>query len=196
MKALLALILLASCATPNHFEHARAQSFFVQTKDGHGSGVAINEYCVLTVAHVLSSETVILVDDNGHTTPAVTRAVDAVHDLGVACAPTKLNAPVVRLAKTMPLRYAPVFAIGNPLTYTQILTEGRYQMNGAVSAPIAPGSSGGGVFNADGELIGLSDTIALYNITEGVLTFAHLQGIVEVGDIAAFLQANQISYSS
>lgn len=208
MKALLLVLLLVGCAStspassPNLFEVARNQTVKIEVNsdDGasHGTGVLLNEYCVLTVAHVLHGmkSHIMVIDAKGNVYPSVVRAIDERNDIGVACSEKKLLGSPAHIAKSMPDRYAPIFTIGYPLDHSEILTEGRYELHGMVSVPIAPGNSGGPMFNEKGEVVGLADAISIYQSEIGYMAFPHLDNIVEVSDIQSFLDSNSIGYSS
>lgn len=90
----------------------------------------------------------------------------------------------------------PVFAIGSPLqfanTITQGITSGKRTLNGVeliqFSAAISPGSSGGGLFDETGKLIGLTT----FKVRGGEnLNFAvsgeYLRTVDRVRDAAAFV---------
>lgn len=200
MKAaiLLALLLAACASSPLQlYSHARSQTFLVTVPSGHGSGVVINDYCVLTAGHVADDNTdITLTADNGKEFAAVPRAIDKVADIAVICSAKKLDVAPVLISKAMPAQYDSVFVIGFPLDESKVLTTGQYQLNSLITAPSAPGSSGGPVFDADGHWVGLVDTISLYSSPVGVLTFGHMVGIIEIGPVRKFLDDNKISYTN
>lgn len=209
MKAfVLAILLLSGCASiPNDtdgFMRARASTVHIQAKnkgvaDGAGTGVVLNSNCVLTAAHVLQDETEFRIEtDNGDYWFASMKdaIIDSDIDVGVLCRQDQmLNAPPVHIASKMPALYSRVFTIGYPLNYSKVMTEGRYMGNSLVTAQAGPGNSGGGVFSDD-QYIGFCDTIAMYRAEYGVLGFPHLEGIVEIGQIRAFLDIHHIPYTS
>ncbi len=208
MKAfVLAILLLAGCASiPNDtdmFMRARGSTVHIQAKnskgvaDGAGTGVVVNANCVLTAAHVLQDETEFRIEtDKGDYWYAndMDAIIDKDIDVGVLCTAFKLDAPPVRIASKMPALYSRVFTIGYPLNYSKVMTEGRYMGNALVTAQAGPGNSGGGVFSDD-LYIGFCDTIAMYRADYGVLGFPHLEGIVEIDQIRAFLDAHHIAYT-
>lgn len=201
MKFLLSLLVFFSCslfANP-HFDEARAQTYYVRVGDGHGTGVVINSRCIITASHVVADAKtpVVIIDPSGNALGATIKVSDAVDDLAVVCAETNLNTPPTHIARSLPPRYEPVFALGFPLQNAQVLTEGRYQYKGLVTVDIAPGNSGGGVFDADtGQLIGLSQAIDIYTTPGGDLGFPYLQTIIPSVDIISFLDAHKIEYTS
>lgn len=203
MRAILCFIsllaALSGCAVPkinSLFANARAQTFLIVTPAGHGTGVALNDHCVLTAGHVADADQFFVVDDTGTATAVHKAAGDDAVDVAVLCADIPLQAKPVTLARAMPEQYAPVFTIGYPLNISRVLTIGHYELDGYVSAPVAPGNSGGGVFNEQGQYIGFVDTISAYPARGGIMAFPHLVGIVEVGAIRKFLDDNKITYTS
>jgi len=195
MKWLLSLLLLAACASVPPQQTARNSVVYVATDTGHGSGVVINEKCALTAAHVLdgAKEFILMGEDDAPHIAAIA-AVDTDKDIGVVCAAKSLNAPPVQMVDKMPPDWTPVFTIGFPIDKKWILTEGRYQGDSTTTTPVAPGSSGGGVFTEDGKYVGFIDALALYSSPVGVLDFPHLATIIPVTDIRTFLDANHITY--
>lgn len=201
MKFILSLLVLFSCsllaAVNPHFDEAMGSTFYVGVGQGHGTGVQINPKCVVTANHVVADpkEQIKLIDPTGKIVPASIAASDPVADLAVVCAAQKLSGHSARISESMPKRYAPIFSLGFPLQNAQILTEGRYQENSTVTADIAPGNSGGGVFDEEtGQLIGLSQAIDEYASTEGNFVFPYLQTIIESPTIISFLNSHQIEH--
>jgi len=210
MKAfVLAILLLTGCASiqtdTGVFMRARASTVHIQAKnakgvaDGSGTGVVLNANCVLTAGHVLQDETEFRITtdkDDFWFASAKDAIIDEDIDVGVLCRQDQtLNAQPVRIANKMPALYSRVFTIGYPLGYSKVMTEGRYMGNALVTAQAGPGNSGGGVFSDD-LYIGFCDTIAMYRAEYGVLGFPHLEGIVEIDQIRAFLAIHHIPFTS
>ncbi len=167
-----------SMMTPQElFRHVSPSVFAVDILDlhdtlvGRGSAVAVASNRVVTNRHVLDAGFVYKVRQGGESWRASVIWVDADHDLAVLKA-DGLNAPSV------PLRLLPaitvgerVYAIGTPEGLEQSLSEGivsglRDYEDGTViqtSAPISPGSSGGGLFDIQGRLVG----ITTFGLVEG-----------------------------
>lgn len=194
MRALICLILLlAGCAgmqTTPDFLKAQASTVFLSSGDGLGTGVVINAHCVLTVAHVADEPSIMAVTNSGTPYRLLQKAADEAKDIAVVCGDATLDAPPARLAKEMPDLYAPLYAIGYPLGLDKFLTEGRYQGESMMSVPLAPGNSGGGIWDTHQRLVGLADALLRYDGT----IFTHLSVMVTVTDIRAFLDANHIAY--
>lgn len=136
--------------------------------DGEGSGVVIGANEIVTNCHVI---------DNAHAVRVVLHARDerpAVPtkrleeaDLCLLHVADLPNPPVPLRASGEVVRGERVFAVGNPLGLGLAVSEG---MSSAVmtfggkpriltSAAISPGSSGGGLFDAKGRLIGITTGI-------------------------------------
>lgn len=147
-----------------------------------GSGVVIGEGFVLTNYHVVedaSSLRVTVTDDNGNTDEyaATLVAYDDALDIAIVYA-TDLNLPAVTLGDSDTLQVGDwAINIGNPLGFTKTTTVGvvsalnraieseSYDKYGRkstitnamiqVDAAINSGNSGGGMFNVNGELMGI-----------------------------------------
>lgn len=204
MRAVLIILLslLAACASAPQgqalYTSANAQTYLVGNELGHGTGVLLNRNCVLTAAHVVDgAKNVQLVDDKRHATQGTRIVQDEDSDIAVVCSDADLRGVPVTVACAMPERYEPVFTIGFPMGYDRVLTTGIYELNALITASAAPGNSGGGVFNQQGQYIGFVDTLTLYPTSNGgALAFPHLIGIIELDKIKSFLQTNKIGYTS
>ena len=134
-----------------------------QTK-GTGGGVVVAQDRLITNCHVSDTAALIYVKRDGQRVKArvIERATDK--DLCLLQAPTG-NAPVARLRRSSDLQIGDtVYAIGNPQGLDQSLSPGlisqlRQTETGLlvqITAPISPGSSGGGLFDEAGLLIGIT----------------------------------------
>ena len=175
-------------------EIVKTGSFFSQSiAQGAGSGVIIDsDGYIATCYHVIdgaSSVTVTLPDGTAY--PAKVYGYDADNDVAVV----KIDAhdlPVAVLADSSKLKVGEnVFAIGNPLgslggTVTdgivsaldrEVEVEGQEMTLLQTSAAVNHGNSGGGLFNAKGELIGIVNAKSAGEDVEG-LGFAIPSNIV------------------
>ena len=134
-----------------------------QTK-GLGGGVVVAQDRVITNCHVIDSAAVVYVKRDGQRAKARVVEREAEKDLCLLQVPTG-NAPVVKLRRSADLQIGePVYAIGNPQGLEQTLSPGlisqlRKTEKGLLlqtTAPISPGSSGGGLFDEAGLLIGIT----------------------------------------
>jgi serine protease Do len=128
-----------------------------------GSGVVTGSGRVITNCHVVSGADQITVASGGDTRSASVYVADEELDL-CSLDVTGLSAPAVALGSIGGLRTGQrVFAIGAPLGLELTISEGivsslREMAAGKViqtTAPVSPGSSGGGLFDVDGKLVGI-----------------------------------------
>ncbi|MBP0968867.1 MAG: trypsin-like peptidase domain-containing protein [Oscillospiraceae bacterium] len=166
-------------------ETVKTGSFFSQSiAQGAGSGVIIDsDGYIATCYHVIqgaSSITVTLLDGSSYT--GTVYGYDADNDLAVV----KIDAhdlPVAVFADSSKLKVGEtVFAIGNPLgslggTVTdgivsaldrEVEVEGQEMTLLQTSAAVNHGNSGGGLFNASGELIGIVNAKSAGEDVEGL----------------------------
>jgi hypothetical protein len=131
-----------------------------------GSAVVIGKDTLLTNCHVVAQAGRIAVNHDNVNIEARLQYADPARDMCQLTAP-KLNAPVVELGNSDTLAVGQrVYALGNPkgmeLTKSDALVSAlrKDKQNGLAliqtTAPISPGSSGGGLFDEDGRLIGLT----------------------------------------
>ena len=144
---------------------------------------------VVTNAHVVGdADEVRLVDRHGVEETALVIARDAVRDVAViAVNPGRAG---LVLASGVPGLGDEVFALGAPLGIEFTLTEGRIsatarQVDDAVplrmlqhDAAVNPGSSGGPLVNADGQLLGMNSQIA-----DGSRMFVGIAYAIPVADL-------------
>jgi len=136
-----------------------------------GSGVVIDRETVITNCHVVRRAPEIQVRVSGRSYPGTVLVADEVFDL-CTLSVGGLNAPAVGIGSVTSLRTGQkVYAIGAPQGLELSLSDGlvsslREVPGGTViqtTAPISPGSSGGGLFDAEGRLV-------------GIMTFQHRYG--------------------
>ena len=138
---------------------------------GSGSGVVIDDGVLLTSCHVATVGAKLTAKLGESVLPATVALADEVYDLCRLNVPG-MRAPPVPIGSVDTLRTGQrVYAIGAPQGLELTLSEGivsalRKVEGGTViqtTAPISPGSSGGGLFDASGRLV-------------GVMTFQHRYG--------------------
>jgi hypothetical protein len=130
---------------------------------GLGSGVVLPSGEVATNHHVATAGERLQVGAHGRYVPAFLLASDPERDLALLLAPG-LAATPARLGRAGGLKVGDkVFAVGAPYGLELSLSEGIVsQLRGGpppliqTTAPISPGSSGGGLFNDRGELVDLT----------------------------------------
>lgn len=137
-----------------------------KTTYNQGSGVVIAPRRVATNCHVVNKRDRLLIKWGEAKLPATLEHVDAVNDLCLLSVPD-LGAAAVDTRKLENVRVGQrVYAIGNPegleLTLTEGLVSGIRTSGGRqliqTSAPFTHGSSGGGLFDTSGRLIGLTSS--------------------------------------
>ena len=156
--------------------------YYVQS--GAGSGVIISQDgYILTCAHVVDGATSVKVQlQNGETYDATIVGSDATSDIAVLkIEATGLTPAVIGDSSALAVGET-VVAVGNPLgTLSNTVTDGIISaLNREVTvedndmtllqtnASISPGNSGGGLFNANGELIGVVNAKSSYSEAEGI----------------------------
>jgi S1-C subfamily serine protease len=137
---------------------------------GRASGVVVRPNLVVTNRHVVDAGEIWIVKQGDKTSRAFLIWIDPDHDLAQLKADRLDASPTaLRLSSTLAVGER-VYAIGSPrgleLTFSEGLISGlRKYENGQViqtSAAISPGSSGGGLFDAQGRLVGITS----FSLTE------------------------------
>jgi hypothetical protein len=144
---------------------ARSDTDLRARKGRLGSAVAVGGHTLLTNCHVVAEMPVLYIEKNGKVLPAQLTAADEASDrclLAVAGSPLAAAAGLrgwdnLKVGET-------VYSIGAPkgleATLGQGLVSGLRTIKGTryvqTSAPVSPGSSGGGLFDAAGNLIGIT----------------------------------------
>lgn len=128
-----------------------------------GSGVIIEQGLVITNCHVARAGSSLRVQHQDKSYDASLTLADEAHDLCKLSVPG-LSAPPLAMTALADIKVGQkVYAIGAPQGLDLTLSDGmvsalRRVDEGTViqtSAPVSPGSSGGGLFNAQGMLIGI-----------------------------------------
>jgi hypothetical protein len=130
---------------------------------GLGSGVRLPSGDVITNYHVVKSGVRYTVGRGKQGTPATVKAGDPDKDLCLLTVPG-LTAKPARLGRAARLKVGePVYAVGAPQGLELSLSEGIVsQLRGGpppliqTTVAISQGSSGGGLFNAEAELVGIT----------------------------------------
>jgi serine protease Do len=137
---------------------------------GVGSGIVLGENRVLTNAHNVRGSRVTVTFADGHTAEGTVAGTDVDGDLAVVEVETG-QTPALPWASDAPAIGTPVFALANPggrglrVTFGFVSgiertfrgPRGR-RITGSLehTAPLLPGSSGGPVLDADGQLLGIN----------------------------------------
>jgi tetratricopeptide (TPR) repeat protein len=170
--ALVSTVALADDAA-RIFERVAPSVVTVQTldetgrTDGHGSGVVIAPTRVVTNCHVVREARTLQVRRADKTLPARWLSADLPRDLCLLEVPGLDAPPVKQRASDSLATGERVFAVGNPLGFGLSVSEGLVSaMTPApgerriyTSASLSPGSSGGGLFDSEGRLIGITTAV-------------------------------------
>ncbi|ROS43688.1 S1C family serine protease [Amycolatopsis thermoflava] len=154
---------------------AQASVVKILTAGGNGSGVVYGaDGLILTNEHVVrGAQAVQVAFADGQRVPGTIRAVDVVTDLALVQV-ARTGLPPARFQPQLPAVGELVVVIGSPLGFENSVTAGvvsglHREIPGSAAetqalvdliqtdAPISPGSSGGAVFNAAGEVVGISE---------------------------------------
>jgi hypothetical protein len=136
-----------------------------------GSGVVVANHEVVTNCHVIKAGISLRVHQRKSRSVATLLSADQDHDLCTLKVP-ELSAPPARIRGNEPLQVGEnVYALGAPqgleLTISEGLVSSLREHEGAfliqTSAAISPGSSGGGLFDQAGKLVG----ITTFSVTGG-----------------------------
>lgn len=131
---------------------------------GQGSGVVLRDSTVVTNCHVVDDASRVRVSQGKDTVDAVLAYRDRERDLCLLQLRRSLGKPA-KIGKSLDLRIGQrVFTVGAPVGMELTIGEGvlsgyrefdssRYLQT---SAPISPGSSGGGLWDGDGRLLGIT----------------------------------------
>lgn len=173
----IALTPMAGADAGRVFEQARHSVVVVRASDGQGSGVVVGEGLVITNCHVVGNEVVVKIEratDAQGTKPYIIEAHvvarDDDNDLCLLLTGDLTQPPAAKIAKLGAAKSLKigeeVYAIGAPEELVLSLSRGIVtQLRGVnikgkapivqTDATIGFGSSGGGLFNKNGELIGI-----------------------------------------
>ncbi len=166
--------------------------------NSQGSGVILPFGRIVTNCHVIANASTIEIGQGEEKSLARLVAGDGNKDLCLLAAMKNIGTAAT-IGRTSSLRVGePLYAVGSPMGLELSLSDGLVaQLRGSKSpiiqmtAPISPGSSGGGVFNAKGELVGIS---ALYIAGGQNLNFAlpieWVEGLPAVQSTAVITTAN------
>lgn len=151
----------------------RASSTVIISNDeGHGSGVHIGHGFILTAAHVVEGQaTMQITDDRGRVQTGTILWANKAYDVALVQIDHAETLAASRLDCTARLAVGDeISAFGNPLNLKFIRTYGKvasdygarepWKSSFVASIAVAPGMSGGGVFDKQGDVVGLAVGLA------------------------------------
>lgn len=187
--------------TPNLNLLKRNTVVVINSKNSLGGGVCIKEddiyYYVLTAYHIVKKRynnvvSILTIDDIIYSGEIIKENKNI--DLALLRINKRkgLHFNTLKLAPKSPYVGETVFAIGHPL-YTffnvskGIVTSyiGIYII---IDALITNGSSGGGVFNNRGELVGIASSVVVNRLKEGYVPESNIGNIISIETIKEFLK--------
>jgi hypothetical protein len=149
------------------FERVAGAVFVVRAARSQGSAVAISPRDLLTNCHVVGSNATVTLEREGKRMPATVIAANPAGDRCVLRIPDG-TPPLARWVRVRPWTDIkvgePVFTVGAPRGMELTLADGVVSSKRTVdegrviqtSAPISKGSSGGGLFDGQGNLVGIT----------------------------------------
>lgn len=157
-----------------HQEAVRT-TVLVETEDGgHGTGTIIADGFILTANHVTKNAKTITItyDDGSKATATVAWNEDKGNDVAMLRADTHGIKPA-KMSCDAPKAATPVFSYGYPLYGKKVFSFGyiasEVELDPADSSAgstildmtLAPGNSGGGIWNDRGYLVGIADAVLI-----------------------------------
>ena len=154
---------------------------------GTGSGfVAFNNYTLITNYHVMKDAAIIIATDDENQSYVIDKVIcaDEKFDIAILEFEKATNLQPLKLYPDDQLkRGSPVVAIGSPKEMKNVVSTGivsyQYADDGVpliqITAPISPGSSGGALFNDEGQVIGV--TTETYKIVDENGEFTYAQNL-------------------
>jgi len=197
MRALVyaCLFILAACSSDSNREQAALDAVVIvyTTAQGsaHGSGVVIGQGLILTAGHVSRGREMFIAFRDGEVVAGkeVKIALEGpAPDLALVYAPTG-DREAVSVRCTPVVVGEPLFVAGHPVVArwvmmwgkvasTDLLEDGSRELIGEEGSyfiaqlPVAPGSSGGPVFDSDGNLVGIATALLNAPMPMGFATIA------------------------
>lgn len=142
-----------------------AQDLRVRTNMAQGSAVAVDFTTLITNCHIVEGRPLVFLVNQDGLVPLSIVAAQESRDTCVLRAPREMLSPVARVRSFESLRVGEqVIAIGSPHGFDSTLSVGivsQLRRRGGqrlvqTSAPISGGSSGGGLFDVNGNLVGIT----------------------------------------
>jgi S1-C subfamily serine protease len=179
--AALALLLGVGFAIKTAHPKSAISTVLVSDVSGHGSGVHIGHGYIVTAAHVVEDNpTVQITDSLGHKHTGTVLWSNKVYDIALVRIGDYSDVGSARLTCSHSIPVGTnVSAVGNPLSLENITTWGKissdirergpWKLSVVADMTIAPGMSGGPVFDAVGEVVGIVVGVAIMPNDMGIV---------------------------
>ncbi|MGI9485885.1 MAG: S1 family peptidase [Geminicoccaceae bacterium] len=147
-----------SSVTPLH-----RSTVLIEHEKGHGSGLIIGPRRVLTAHHVVQGDSLDIRFFNGEANAGSVIWSDPEHDLALIDVAIPDGHPNVQLTCEQPLPGQHVISVGHPIQSQWVLVGGYLPNSGLIAGryvslgfPVGLGTSGGPVFDEQGQVIGIT----------------------------------------
>ena len=135
----------------------------IRTDKMTGSGFFVsNKGDILTNYHVIDgAQKIVVTPYNGKPFSALIKDVDKNIDIALLVPADTRQTPFLKISATLPRQGEAIMAVGNPQGLENTVSNGivsAFRANKAIvqfTAPVSPGSSGGALINARGEVVGM-----------------------------------------
>jgi S1-C subfamily serine protease len=178
------------------FTRVASSSVLIETDSGMGSGTIVSvsngRILVLTCYHVISDAKQIEVVSASTSAIASVISVNVKKDLAVLMVSQDLRAPALKVAFFEPELYEKLYTVANPLSIIKVASEGilyskKESRPGVdlwgVQSFLFPGSSGGTITNAQGELVCVPQSIVATKQFGLVAQLDFCVGLKDIRDI-------------
>ncbi len=165
LLSVMATMSLFGCAVqaPSDPTPLHKSTVLIEHEDGHGSGLILGPNRVLTAYHVVQGDELGVRFFNGQVQTGQLVWADPERDLAVLDVPIPIGHPKVLLSCNPPYPGQHVMSVGHPIQSQWVLVGGHLPNHGLVAGrylslgfPIGLGTSGGPVFDSQGEVIGIT----------------------------------------
>lgn len=158
-------VLLMGCSAPQSSGVAplHRSTVLIEHQEGHGSGLIVGPSRVLTAHHVVQGEGIDVRFFSGEANAGSVIWSDAKRDLAIIDVSVPEGHPRAEVSCVQPDPGEHVIAVGHPIQSQWVLMGGFLPNSGLVAGryvslgfPVGLGTSGGPVFNEQGEVVGIT----------------------------------------
>lgn len=158
-------VFLIGCSAPQNagVSPLHRSTVLIEHQEGHGSGLIVGPRRILTAHHVVQGEGIDVRFFSGEANAGSVVWSDAKRDLAIIDVPVPEGHPEALVSCDRPQPGEHVIAVGHPIQSQWVLMGGYLPNSGLVAGryvslgfPVGLGTSGGPVFNEQGEVIGIT----------------------------------------